>query len=145
MEKQQKIGKTALIYCRVGSNQVQNELVFWGQESACVQHALSLGYVVGRVTKEVQSGRAKLRDRPLLSHDLADLQSHSFEALIVYSVDRLSRDPRQMEHLSRKCMQAGVILHFVLERLDIADETSLLQFIDGLRQEHQTIRQRLGK
>ncbi len=143
MEKQQASSEVALIYCRIGSSQVLDGTGFLLQESACIQYALSQGFVVGRITREVSS-ESKLRDRPLLSRDRADVQQRLFAALIAFSPDRLSRDPRQVALLARECEQAGVALLFVGELVDNIGE-SLRREYSQQRWEFEIIRQRLGK
>lgn len=137
--------KVAVIYCRVAANQVRNDLAFASQEASCVQYALSLGYVVGRVTKEVSNGIG-LQERPLLEHDLSDVRRRLFDAFIVYSPDRLSRDPQQVARLALECEQAEATLLFVVEQSSKPDEYLLRQINETfMRREEEFIRQRLRK
>src|SRR5690242_12599672 len=83
--------KLALVYGRVSTRNQEDNYSLDSQVGACVNHAESLGYTVAKVTKEVYSG-AELFDRPLLSQDRMDLRAGKFQALVCYSIDRLSRD-----------------------------------------------------
>src|SRR5437660_667077 len=66
--------KVALIYCRVSTKSQEEEgTSLDSQAQACVAHAETLGYAVGRVTREVFTG-AELWDRPLLARDRADIK-----------------------------------------------------------------------
>lgn len=144
MDKEQIGRKTALIYCRIGSNQTQDTLGFCQQEAACTEYALSHGYAIYRVTKEVSSA-GQLQDRPLFSCDLAELHQHAFDAVIVYLPDRLSRNPVEVTLLAEDCKQTGVALLFAATLFDKADEGLLFQITDTLaRHEYHSIRQRLG-
>src|SRR5918998_4301956 len=84
--------KEALIYCRVSTQKQEDEgTSLDSQAAACIAHAEKLGYRIGRITKEVYSG-AELFDRPLLSRDRADIRAGMYKAVVVYAIDRLSRD-----------------------------------------------------
>jgi site-specific DNA recombinase len=49
--------RKAVVYCRVSTrNQKEEGSSLESQADACVKHAESLGYTIGRVTKEVYSG-----------------------------------------------------------------------------------------
>ncbi|HJQ32936.1 MAG TPA: recombinase family protein [Pyrinomonadaceae bacterium] len=144
--------KNALIYCRV-STQKQGEegTSLDSQADACSQYAGKLGYRVGRVTKEVYSG-AELFDRPLLARDRADIRARMFQAVIVYAIDRLSRDIAHLAILSEEIERAGAKLIFVTEDLDNSAEGKLLQSVKAYVAEverqkirERTIRGKLGR
>jgi site-specific DNA recombinase len=136
--------KTALVYCRVSTkNQETEGTSLESQADACIKHAESLGYAVGRVTKEVYSG-AELWDRPQLARDRAELKSKQFDALICYSTDRLSRDPIHLFILAEECARANCELIFVTEPLDNSNEGQLIQYVRGYasRIEREKIKER---
>src|SRR5437016_1647812 len=93
---------TALIYCRVSTKGQEDNESLKTQMEACISHAESLGFKIGRVTIEVDSG-ADLWDRPLLSRDRVDLKSGQFQALICYAIDRLSRDIAHLAIIADEC------------------------------------------
>jgi len=97
----------ALIYCRTVAEGQGENTALDRQEAACIEHAQSLGYTVGRITREVASG-IQLAERPLLSQDREDLKSGEFGALVVYSADRLSRDRAHLVTVAEECRAAGV-------------------------------------
>lgn len=134
----------ALIYCRVSTaKQEEKGTSLDSQAEACVTHAKSLGYAVGRVTKEVYSG-AELFDRPLLSLDRADIRAKIFQAVIVYAIDRLSRDIAHLSIIADEVERAGAKLIFVTEDLDNTPEGKLMQSVRGYvaEVERQKIRER---
>src|SRR5690348_8235802 len=134
----------AIVYCRVSTRgQEQEGTSLDSQEAACVKRAGELGYVVGRITREVYSG-GELYDRPKLSQDRADIKAGRFQALIVYAVDRLSRDPIHLAIIADDCEYAGCALHFVSEPLDDTDEGKLVRYIKGYsgKKEREKIRER---
>jgi DNA invertase Pin-like site-specific DNA recombinase len=106
---------TALIYCRTAtSSRDAPTRALDEQADACITLATSLGYTVGRVTREIASGSGDdLWKRPLFARDWADLEAGKFGALIVSSPDRLTRDHRRQRFLAMACEQLGVTLAFV--------------------------------
>src|SRR5688500_18187275 len=109
---------TAVIYCRVSTTKQEYKgTSLDSQATSCLSHSRSLGYAVGRVTKEVYSG-AELFDRPLLARDREDIRAGQFQALIVYAIDRLSRDVAHLAIIADECDRAGAKPIFVTEELD---------------------------
>src|SRR5687767_10366395 len=102
---------SALVYCRVSTNTLAEGTSLESQKAACIALANQLGYTVARVTEEVFSG-AKLFDRPNLARDRADIRAGMFQAVIVYEVDRLSRNTAHLVLLSEGCKSAGCRLIF---------------------------------
>ncbi|HYX71750.1 MAG TPA: recombinase family protein, partial [Nitrososphaera sp.] len=118
--------RSALIYCRVSTVKQEEEgTSLDSQAAACIEHAEKLGYFVARITKEVFSG-AELFDRPLLSRDRADIRAGRFDAVVVYAIDRLSRDVAHLAILSEEVERAGATLIFVTEDLDDSPEGKLM-------------------
>src|SRR5437870_4675666 len=122
--KKRDADRLAVVYCRVSTKGQKDGTSLQTQADACIKHAESLGYGVGRVTKEVFSG-AELWDRPQLSRDRADLKSGVFHALICYSTDRLARDPIHLCIVAQECERDGVEMIFVTEPLDNSPEGML--------------------
>jgi site-specific DNA recombinase len=136
--------KVALVYCRVSTQKQEEEgTSLESQAAACIAHAEKLGYRVGRVTKEAYSA-AELFERPLLSRDRSDIRAGMFQAIIVYAVDRLSRDIAHLAILSDEFERARCSLIFVTEELDNTPEGKLMQSVRGYvaEVERQKIRER---
>jgi site-specific DNA recombinase len=104
----------ALVYCRVSKKPRAASASLESQQALCSEHAEGLGYAVARVTQEVFSG-AELFGRPALARDQADIRAGHFRALVVYSVDRLTRNEAHLAILSAECERAGCRLIFVTE------------------------------
>ncbi len=125
------MSKQAIIYCRVSTKgQEDDGTSLDSQELACRQFAEARGYIIGRVTREVYTG-AELWDRPKLAQDRADLKAGAFNALIVYAIDRLSRDPIHLAIVAEECERAGAVLEFVTEPLDSTPEGQLIGYVRG--------------
>ncbi|MEN3331437.1 MAG: site-specific recombinase [Blastocatellia bacterium] len=123
--------KVALIYCRVSTAKQDEEgTSLDSQEKANIEEAKRRGYAIGRVDREVYSG-AELYDRPLLSRARSEIRAGKFHALIVYSTDRLSRDPIHLAIIAEECERHGVELIFVSEPFDNSHEGALLRYVKG--------------
>ena len=123
--------KTALVYCRVSTSKQEDKgTSLDSQTEACTKHAESLGYTVGRVTKETFSG-ADLFERPLLARDRADIRTGQFQAIVCYAIDRLSRDIAHLAIVADECKRANVELIFVTENLDDSPQGKLLRSVQG--------------
>lgn len=119
--------KVAIIYCRVSTRSQQEEgTSLETQAEACIKHAKSLGYQVGRVTKETYSG-AELWDRPLLARDRAAIMAGEFQALIVYALDRLSREQNAQGLIACECVRGDCELISVTENLDHSPQGKFLR------------------
>jgi DNA invertase Pin-like site-specific DNA recombinase len=102
----------ALVYCRVSTKALAEGTSLESQKARCVAHAESLGYSVARVTMEAYSG-AELFERSKLSRDRADIREGKYQALVTYSVDRLTRDEAHLSILRAECGRASCRLVFV--------------------------------
>jgi len=134
----------AIIYCRVSTKgQEEDGTSLDSQEAACRTFAEQQGYSVGRVTREVYTG-AELWDRPKLAQDRDDIKAGLFQALIVFAIDRLTRDPIHLMIISDECERKGAALEFVTEPLDSSPEASLIRYVKGYAaaMEREKIRER---
>jgi site-specific DNA recombinase len=119
-------GKKAIIYCRVSTvRQSDNGTSLDTQAAACVEKAEELGYQVERITKEVYTGTA-LSERPQLNLDRAEIRAGKVDALIIYAIDRLSRNIAHLAIIDEECKQAKCELIFVQE--DMHDRKALTQY-----------------
>ena len=119
------------ILSRVSTSKQEDGTSLDTQELACLAEAEKLDY---RVTpehrwREVWTG-ADL-ERPVLSQVRASARSGVLEALIVYSADRLSRDPLHLLMLMKEFSDCGVRLHFVQGITDDTPEGQLITYIQG--------------
>lgn len=131
----------AAIYCRVSTeNQEREGTSLESQREACLNKAKELGYEVGpaRILKEVYSGLEI--ERPLLTELREWVRNKEIDAVVVYSTDRLSRDPLHLLLLADECDKAGVYLCFVTEPMDNSMEGQLLGFVRGWANKLEAIR-----
>lgn len=127
--RQQKTNKTnpaALVYCRVSTEKQEQEgTSLDSQAAACIAYAKQNGYEVAEVVKETFSG-AYLFDRPKLNEERAKIRAGEYGAIIVYAIDRLSRDIAHLSILVDEIERYGAKLHFVTENLDNTAEGKLM-------------------
>lgn len=127
--RQQKTNKTnpaALVYCRVSTEKQSEEgTSLDSQAAACIKFAKQNGYQIAEVVKETFSG-AYLFDRPKLNEQRQKIRAGEYGAIIVYAVDRLSRDIAHLSILVDEIERYGAKLHFVTENLDNTAEGKLM-------------------
>ena len=121
----------AAIYSRLSTQQQGEGTSLDTQEKACCTLAGSLGYEVNseQICREIWTG-ADL-ERPLLTGLRVVAAAGGFDALIVYSPDRLSRDPLHLLILLNEFAECGVQLHFVQGISDTTPEGRLLMYVQG--------------
>lgn len=122
----------AVVYSRVSTEDQEREgTSLRTQEEACRKYAEEQGYVVqdDYVIKEVYSGLTL--ERPELEQLRNWVSNKEVDGVVVYSTDRLSRDPVHLLLLVEEIEKKGVKLHFVTEPLDNSMEGQLLSFVRG--------------
>jgi len=122
----------AALYARVSTEDQEREgTSLESQTEALLKKAKELGGEVpkGRVLQEVFSGLTL--DRPKLTELREWVKRKEIDAVIVYSTDRLSRDPVHLLLLVDEFEKAGLRIHFVTEPLDNSLEGQLLGFVRG--------------
>ncbi|MCL0077341.1 recombinase family protein, partial [Dehalococcoidia bacterium] len=122
----------AALYARVSTEDQEREgTSLQSQEKACLKKASELGYEVpdGYLLKEVYSGLTL--DRPRLTQLRQWVRNKEIDAVVLYSTDRLSRDPVHLLLLVEELDKAKVALIFVTEPMDNSMEGQLLSFVRG--------------
>ena len=139
----------AAFYGRQSTQQQADGTSMDTQEAGCLALAATLGYEVPSelLCREIWSG-ADL-ERPVLSGLRLLAQASGFDALLVYSPDRLSRDPLHLLTLLKEFAECGVQLHFVQGISDSTPEGQLLMYVQGYAAQRErneiTERTRRGK
>jgi len=136
---------TAAVYCRVSTEDQEREgSSLSSQNSYCLRKAAELGYDVPAdcIFTEVFSGADT--DRPRLNEMRRLIRSHSVDAVICYSTDRLARNPIHIAIIAEECEKRGIELVFVSEPLDSTPEGALVRYIKGYaaQVEREKIRER---
>lgn len=125
--------KRAAIYTRVSTqNQEQEGTSLESQEVACRKYAQEYGYQVDDyyVISEVYSG-LKLLERPGINQVRNWVRDSEVDGVVIYSTDRLSRDPLHLLLVVEEFDKKGIQLHFITEPLDNSMEGQLLGYVRG--------------
>lgn len=118
----------AIIYCRVSTeNQEREGSSLDTQEQACLEYCKQKGYAVTHVFREAYSGLTL--ERPELSKLRGFIEEANIDVLVIYSLDRLSRDPGDAAALSRSFDNLKISLEAVSEEIENTDTGKLIQYI----------------
>jgi len=120
------------IYCRVSTEDQEREgTSLDSQLEACLRKAHELRYEVPEelIFKETYSGLSL--DRPILTRLRELVRNQEINALIAYTLDRLSRDPVHFIILQQELERAGVKILLVTETIDSSDLGKLVTYIKG--------------
>lgn len=122
----------AALYARVSTEDQEREGTSLDtQIEACHKYAEEHGYEVQEehILKEAYSGLTL--ERPYLDILRAWVANKEVDGVVVYSTDRLSRDPVHLLLLVEEFEKKKAELHFVTEPLDNTPEGQLLTFVRG--------------
>src|SRR5215212_7377518 len=120
------------IYCRVSTSKQEDGTSLDTQEQRCRAHAVGLGYTVveTHVVREVYSG-AELFDRAGLNRIREAIRRREVDAVVVFAIDRLSRDQNHRAVVFAEAEYHDVHLEFVTEKLDDTPEGRLLASVSS--------------
>ncbi|GAG91185.1 unnamed protein product, partial [marine sediment metagenome] len=133
----------AAIYCRVSTDDQEREgTSLQTQLEACLNYCQGKGYTVTRQFSEAYSGLTL--DRPKLN-ELRDLiRTDDIDVIVIYCLDRLSRDPTHGVILTQELEKFNVTLEAVTETVDSTELGKLISYIRGFasKLEAEKIRER---
>ena len=131
----------AVIYCRVSTESQQTEgTSLLTQLEAALQYCDDRGYDVRYRFSEVGSG-LKL-ERPKLNELRELVRAGEVDTIIVYCLDRLSRDPTHGVVLTQEFEKHGVKLEAVTEDIDNSELGKLITYIRGYAAKVETEKRR---
>jgi len=135
--------KTAAIYCRVSTdNQEAEGTSLRTQLEACLDYCREKDYQVTYRFSEAYSGLTL--DRPKLNELRELVRNEQIDVIVVYCLDRLSRDPTHGVILTQELEKHGVKLEAVTEDIDNSELGKLISYIRGFasKLEAEKIRER---
>ena len=135
--------KSAAIYCRVSTDSQEREgTSLQTQLEHCLAYCQNKGYEVTHRFSEAYSGLSL--ERPELDK-LRDLvRNEAIDAIICYSIDRLSRDPVHGVIITQELERHNIGLEAVTETVDSTEVGKLITYIRGFasKLEAEKIRER---
>jgi len=133
----------AALYCRVSTEDQEREgTSLQTQLEACLDYCQQKGYAVVHQLSEAHSGLTL--DRPKLN-ELRDLiRTGDIDVIVIYCLDRLSRDPTHGVILTQELEKHGVKPDAVTEDVDNSELGKLINYIKGFasKLEAEKIRER---
>jgi site-specific DNA recombinase len=135
--------KRAAIYCRVSTEDQEREgTSLQTQLEACREYCQGQGYEVAYHFSETYSGLTL--NRPVLNELRELVRSGNIEAVVVFCLDRLSRDPTHGVIITQELEKHSVILEAVTEDVDSSELGKLISYIRGFasKLEAEKIRER---
>jgi len=131
------------IYCRVSTEDQEREgTSLQTQLEACIAYCEQKGYQIARRFSETYSGLTL--ERPKLT-ELRDLiRANEIDIVVVYCLDRISRDPTHGVILTQELEKYNVTLEAVTETVESTDLGKLITYIRGFasKLEAEKIRER---
>jgi len=122
----------AAIYCRVSTEDQEREgTSLDSQFEACFKKADELGYEVPEEFIILETYSGLTLDRPKLPRLRQWVRDKEVDAVIGYTLDRLSRDPVHFIILQEEMEKAGVELILATETIDSSDLGRLITYIKG--------------
>ena len=133
----------AAIYCRVSTdNQEAEGTSLQTQLEACREYCQNKVYEVAYRFSEAYSGLTL--DRPKLNELRELVRADDIDVIIVYCLDRLSRDPVHSVIIIEELEKHGITLEAVSEAVDSSEVGKLISYIRGFasKLEAEKIRER---
>lgn len=122
--------KTAAIYCRVSTEDQEREgTSLQTQLENCLTYCQAKGYEVVYRYSEAYSGLSL--ERPELDKLRGMVQDDRIDVVVVYSLDRFTRDPVHGVILLQECEKHGVKLEAVTDTVDNSETGKLIYYIKG--------------
>ena len=120
----------ATIYCRVSTEDQEKEgTSLQTQLEACLSLCQDRGYEVANRFSEAYSGLTL--DRPKLNELRELVRAGDIDVIVIYCLDRLSRDPTHGVILTQEFEKYNVILEAVTETVDSTELGKLINYIRG--------------
>lgn len=131
--------KTAVGYARVSSRSQEDNSSLESQIAAIRAFAIENNIEIKSEVREVFSG-ASLFDRPLLNQIRDEIRAETYNYLIVYDIDRLSRDMVHLALLLNECERFNTKLKIVQGNYEDTADGRLLFSIKGYLAESERVK-----
>lgn len=119
--------RRAAIYLRISQDRERDGLAIERQREDCERLAEREGWtVVETYVDQSKSATDATKVRPDYDRMVADFQAGAFSAIVCYDLDRLTRQPRQLEDWVDAARFRGLLLKSVAGDVDLTNENGLL-------------------
>lgn len=115
-----------VIYVRVSLDATGEQLAITRQLEDCRRIAAARGWVIVAVYADNSISAFKEKDRPEYEKMRAAYQRGEFEALIVWDLDRLTRQPKQLEEWVEAAEKRGLLIVTVTGDVDLSTDNGRL-------------------
>ena len=136
----------ASIYCRVSTDDQEKEgTSLKTQMESCLNYCKEKGYEVSHRFSEAYSGLTL--DRPKLRELQELIRAGYIDVIVIYCLDRISRDPTHGVILTQEFERLNVTLEAVTEDINTSELGKLISYIRGFasKLEAEKIRERTCK
>jgi site-specific DNA recombinase len=123
------------IYGRLSKDRDGQSTSIDRQEYECQEYAEKRGWEVVEIYADSNlSGFRPNVVRPAFNRMLEDLEAGRIDTVVIFKLDRLTRQPRQSERMIDLCEKTGAEIHSVTETLDITESNGrlMLRVLVGL-------------
>ncbi|MGZ4105700.1 MAG: recombinase family protein, partial [Actinomycetota bacterium] len=100
--------RAAAIYCRISNDPTGLKAGVKRQEDDCRALAKRKGWTVGQVFTDDDRSAYSGKPRPQYREMLKEIDAGRIDAVIVYHLDRLHRNPKELEVFFETCDRAGL-------------------------------------
>lgn len=109
------MSKRAIIYCRISKDREGRRIGVQRQQEDCLLLAASLGYTVGEILIENDTGAStrSRKPRPEFEKMMTAAEAGGVDAILAYSSSRLTRRPMENEGLIQLYEKTGTLIHYV--------------------------------
>lgn len=114
----------ALIYCRISDDKTSEEAGVGRQEADCRGFCARQGFEVVEpplVDNDISASQYSRKRRPAYRRLLELVESGEAEVIVAWHIDRLYRQPKELEHLVDVADRTGVVIHTLNGKLDLTD------------------------
>jgi site-specific DNA recombinase len=121
------MSKRAVIYVRVSTDEQAKGYSLQTQKEKCEAHAVERGYTLAATFQDAHTGTEL--DRPGLNELNQFIADEGVDVLIVYDIDRLSREVGNQAIIEMEMARADVSIEYVLGGYDGTPEGELMKVI----------------
>lgn len=116
----------AAVYLRISQDPREDGLAVERQEAECLAIVANRGWKPGRIYRDTVSASKKNVSRPEYDQMLVDFQRGKFSALVCWDLDRLTRQPRQLEDWIEAAEDKGLVLVTANGEADLSNDNGKL-------------------